>query len=185
MDGETHSYLHNTRGAQYFKGANINGLVATGTTYSSIDAGIFYDEDIKHYPTSRINTPFWFQRNTGWEILPDTNLLAHLVTGVAQYNPFTTEWILSPVATGKYALIHFFFTNDAQYPYVKILGQKQYDTKALAKVGANVEINDLQLNGLPTLEFKALYSVIITYQGKLELTDEGELFVDFRRTNFR
>lgn len=181
MDGDTHSYLHLTRGTQYFSGATISGLSASGTTYSSISSGIFYDEDIKHSPVSMINSPFWYQTITGWEIAPDTNLLAYKLLSVAQYNLFSTNWILSPIDNGKYALVHIFFTGDSQFPYVKILGQTQYATKALAKVGATIEINKLQLDGLPSLEFKALYSIIINYQGQLELTDDGLTSIDFRK----
>lgn len=184
MDGDTHAYLHLTQGTKYSSGASINGLTTSGTTYTNIASGVFFDEDIKHLPQTQINLPFWY-RTTSWNVTPDGNLLGYKTTGNVFYNQFTTSWNLTPVAISKYCLIHVYFTNDAQYPYVKILGQVEYATKALAKTGAFTELQKLSLDGLPTLEFKALYSIIINHLGELQLTDEGELFVDWRKVDTR
>jgi len=181
MDGGTHSYLHQTRGTQYLSGAQINGLASNATVYTTIDSGIFMDEDITLTPAFQTNSPFWYRLPSGWNITPDGVSLAYM--GVRTYfnSSVGGVWALTPIEISNFTLIHFFFTNDVQFPYVKILGQNEYGTAKLAREGALSEVQKLALDGLPSLEFRAIFSIILDSSGRLVLTDTGDVAVDFRR----
>jgi len=144
---------------------------------------VFFDEDIQLNHHSQTNSPFWYRDSSGWVISPDGLQLA-LKGTTTYYNPIVGGvGQLSQIASNQYCLIHFFATNDAQYPYVKVLGQNVYGNANLAREGALSEIQALSLDGLPSLEFKALYSIILNSSGALTLNDLGQTYTDFRKVS--
>jgi hypothetical protein len=97
-------------------------------------------------------------------------------------------WRLDEVPNNEFVLVHLAATNDLDNPIVAILGNT-YNTKTKAKAGANTEF--AEMTGLPFAEFVKIGSVI--YQtatsytnhpkAKIVSTDEGDNYVDYRRTN--
>src|SRR5690606_11127897 len=68
-------------------------------------------------------------------------------------------WATVPAsADGKFIAMYIIATNSVEEPIIAIMGQREDDSLALAQ--ANNTIDTLALDGLPTLEFKALYRII-------------------------
>ena len=78
--------------------------------------------------------------------------------------------------------MHIIYSGDAEYPYVKVIGQNLYADRATARQQLNAEISNLQLEGMPSPEFKFLYSMIIHNEstGQIETGADGEIYVDWR-----
>ena len=99
-------------------------------------------------------------------------------------------WQKSEVDNNDYVLCHIFATNDITHPFFSIMGQAEYNTRGQAREGAVTEINDLVTAGLPFAEFVALGSVIFqtsnsnsnAVKGRVQTTDTGEDYVDWRTT---
>jgi hypothetical protein len=187
MDGATHRYLHFTQGTQYYSGLGLNGLVAGGTGYTSIGAGVAYDEDIIINAGVQTDSPFWYIDGTSWRGVVDGTLLGYKGAGTqCKYNLDTAgNWSLVDVANGDYLVTHFVLTNDKQYPVVKILGQQMYATVANARAGIEAEISALNLVGLPSPEMVFIGSVIISGAGQLQTLADGSLYLDLRTTDIR
>lgn len=185
MDGTTHEYLHNAFGTRWVSGANVNGLIDNGTDYSTIDAGLFYDEDLPNPTASFASTPFWYREGIGGQwtssIVQNTKL-GYQVSGTTRYNLDTGgTWSLAPIGTG-YVVMHIVYGGDAEFPYVKIVGQKLYASRDAARARLEAEITLLKLDGLPSPEFKFLYSMIIHNEGtgQIETGTNGEVYIDWR-----
>lgn len=185
MDGTTHEYLHNTRGTQWFSGASINGLVDNATDYTTIDAGLFYDEDLPCPTASFAATPFWYREGVGgpWtsSIVQNTKL-GYQVAGTTRYNLNTGgTWNLAPIGSG-FVIMHVIYGGDMEFPYVKIVGQKLYTSRDAARAQLEAELTLLQLDGLPSPEHKFLYSMIIHNEGtgQIETGTNGEVYIDWR-----
>jgi hypothetical protein len=92
------------------------------------------------------------------------------------------------VSTGDYFLSHIFLTNDSYEQVIAILGQNTYATLALARTGADIELQRLRTTGLPTLEMVPLYSIIYqtatgygnSVKARIVATEEGLDAVDWR-----
>src|SRR5690606_10935092 len=68
-------------------------------------------------------------------------------------------WATVPAsADGKFIAMYIIATNSVEEPIIAVMGQREDDSLALAQ--ANNTIDTLALDGLPTLEFKALYRII-------------------------
>jgi hypothetical protein len=181
MDGETHRYLHFTQGTQYVSGMEIQGLTDGGTTYTQITSGKAYDEDIYIESTQQTLAPHLYRIGTDWYVQADGNDIAYMPDGTAQYNPTDgTNYSLADV-TGNDAMIVFFcLTNNIEFPYVKILGQRVYTNANTARADIDKAINDLVLDGLPSPEFLPIGAIIVNRDGELQTLSDGSEYYDLR-----
>jgi hypothetical protein len=169
----------------------------------SIDNGTIKDEDIEHNiedgspqdlsPIAQI--PIFYRSGASgvWRRKDSDNypLIYNGTAGYSgiliPYNEWTgSVWQLSEITQNDLILVHYFATNDINYPIIGIQGQNVYTTKAGAREGAYIEIEEL--SGLPFLEFCPIGSVI--YQSKSSYTntpkaatvstENGDDYMDFR-----
>ena len=187
MDGFTHRYLHFTQGTQYVDGMEIQGLTEGGTSYTQITSGHAYDEDISLDPIQQSDAPHWYlewdeaNEENGWRIVLDSTDIAKLEGGVAQYNENVGgEFQLTDV-TGNDTMIMFFaLSNNAIYPYTKILGQTIYADANGARADISNALNNLVLSGLPSPEFLPIGALIVNASGELQDLTDGSLYFDLR-----
>lgn len=203
MDYETHKYLHLTRGAAYLSGFAPFGIDTTVAPSSDqaavvgIEAGTFFDEDLRHdklrVATGATIPVVYMSGATGkWRMNPPRihPIMTGGTGGKAVYNKNTAGvWSVEEASNVYYVLYHIFGTNSIDYSVISLMGQAQYSTIALARAGATTEIANLVTNGLPTVEFIPIASIIFhtrdtlyTNQSKSVIvkTDTGENYVDWR-----
>lgn len=175
MDGATHLYLHQTLGAKFVAGMGLgdfiidaNGSLNTHAQFSA-SLGNFRDEDIDNHVSAVgvgvANIPMLYLEGASsfWRSsAPNGYPVRTAGTGRAAYNQFTGgAWQQTEVSNGNFTLTHVFATNDRLYSgFVFVQGQTEYTTIALARVGANSEINSLTLGTLPFAEFIPVGTVI-------------------------
>jgi hypothetical protein len=185
MDGATHRYFHFNFGTRYESGFEIQGLAENGTEYTQISSGVAADEDIIMTRGAQTTSPFWYLDGTAWRGVIDGVKLGYIESGntYISYNPIVSGvGSLEEVTTVDFVCVHFCLTNDAEYPVVKILGQQRYGSKAQARDGIKEELDNLELTGLPSPEFLYIGSVILSRDGKLQLQDDGSLYLDLRNS---
>ena len=71
-------------------------------------------------------------------------------------------------------------TNNAVYPYVKIIAQNAYETVSDAQDAIDTELSNLVLVGLPSPEFVFVGAIIIDKSGELQLLNDDSLYLDLR-----
>ncbi len=187
MDSITHKEAHETVGARWANvGLEIEGLANNGTDFTKITAGAFY-EDIKHSVAEVETAPFvWRDGTTGWRISAVDDLLGYKVGAKVQYNLDTTgTWSIEDIGS-DYILCHFFATNDAEFPFFKLLGQTLYANRGEARDKIFQEIATLKTNGLPTPEMVHIGSCIVHNEstGQIEKGSDDEIWIDFRSQQF-
>lgn len=173
MDGQTHEYLHETRGASY--AAGLTGTFATNGSTLDIAAGEWYDEDIEHvnaaaYTQCRV---FW-RIGSAWNWTAAQNGYFHAVASVPQYN---NSGALADVGSNKYSISWVFITNNTTTPIAVIMGQGEYNTQALAEA---VLPSALTLGTLPAAEMLLLYKIVWQRNGSV-ITQKST--ADYRRTS--
>ncbi len=206
MDVETHLYNHVTTGARYGFGFGIDNIIDNGNgdvdahAQFKVEAGEIWDEDIKLPSPDLIVGDDWtiFYRTgaTGeWNAVKNHPFPVY--NGAlpsadrAYYNEWTgSTWQLTEVPLdGDFVLMHIFATNDPDQPLVSIMGQNQYTSVGAARAAAPTEIFQMELDGLPTPEYKSLYSIIFqTNDGaytnqvhsRIRPDDNGNAFQDWR-----
>jgi hypothetical protein len=204
MDGQTHIHFHTVFGAQYISGLALqNFTIGVGDSNAdaqyTADEGTIRDEDLKIIipPQTQIPTLYRLGAAGNWR-RKEVDSFPFIYSGTEGYvgangrlpfNEFTGgAWQLSEIDNNSFVLIHYFATNDIEYPIVAIQGQAQYGTIVDARISANSEIS--QLSGLPFAEFVAIGSVILEsangytndVKARVRLTDTGSNYVDFRGT---
>ena len=190
MPGSTHEMLHETFGCQYGTGMDINGMVNDGSTFTSIDAGTVWDEDIAHTVVAATAAPFLYRDGLGDWVLENvagavtsTNDLAftNATADDALYNLNNGDGTWSLVDTGlDYVIMHIFATNDAEYPIFKVVGQEIYSDRTTARNNLAGASTMLESGDLPTPEFVHLFSYILDAVGVIETGTDGEIYTDFR-----
>lgn len=200
MSPMTHLYLHRTRGAAFDNGCKLVNFVVDGSgslaTHAQFNAnsGVIWDEDIRIALPAQTQFPILYRSGpTNWKrkgasayplILPGEE--GYAGTRPA-YNLLTGgSWSLAQVDNNKFLLIHIFATNDIEYPFIGILGQAQYNSKADARTAATNEIRNL--SALPVQEFCPVGSIIYetnnSYtnipKARVVSTDTGADYVDHR-----
>lgn len=184
MDGATHWLHHIDDGTAYGSGLGLVGLAIGSGVYTQIDGGEYIDEDISRIAPVQTNSPFWWIGGDTWRGLNDGLDLAYITNLRPNYNiNVAGTWSLQEIANGKHTLIHFFVTNDVEFPVVKILGQAEYGNSADAKDGALNELKSMTLHGVPSPEFLPLFTIILDDAGNLVATDSGDLYVDWRQSD--
>lgn len=196
MDGLTHEYLHNHVGLAYKIGDGLaleDFLISDG----SLDAhaqfssalGIVSDEDIDHSISAvgpTVGHEIWSLdgANWRWETVPGFSI-KNLGAGRLAFNDSGSQ---TEVGNNNFVICHIFATGLHDKKLISIQGQQEYNTINQAREGALNEISTLQLSGLPGLEMRYIAAVIFktantyanTVKARIELTDDGENYVDFR-----
>ncbi len=194
--GFDHMYNHKFEGCRYESGMELQGVANGGTTYTQITSGVAYDEDLIMNPKQQTDAPFLWRDGLYWNVQADSTSIAYLDTGVAQFNCDTAyvNYGTSGVdytATGSYELrdvtgndrmiMFFILTNDCEFPYSKVLGQKVYANSAGARADVESAFSELKLDGLPSPEILALFAVIVDSVGQVDDISAEEVMVDLRR----
>jgi len=202
MDGQTHAYLHTTRGAVYGNGCGLTGFtINAGNTNADAQftalSGLIWDEDIKFDLSSQATFPILYRSNGSWK-RKNADSFSLIYDGVGYtgtrpaYNLNTAGvWSLAEVPNTQYFLIHIFATNDINTPFIGILGQNHYNNGPNAQAGALTEIYTIA--ELPLSEFCPIGSVIFqtsnsmgnTPKAKVVAVSAGVNFVDFRLESVR
>jgi len=207
MSPATHGYLHRINGSKYLSGMALDDIIANGdgtldtTAQFSIPIGEMLDEDIMvsmNAITSTKGIPiFWRDGTSNWmSSTTAEEYISHAVAGRAYYNLDTAgTWSRVEVDSSDYVLVHVFASNheihaDAlgKADYITVMGQDTYGNRNQARIGANEEINNLVLSGLPFAEFVPIASIIFESRdaytnyakSRIRTTDEGEDYVDWR-----
>lgn len=109
------------------------------------------------------------------------------------FNEFTGGvWTQTEVTNNNFVLAHLFATNDVLEPIMSIQGEAQYSTLVTAREGAVTELETLTLAGLPSVEWRALGTVIYqtsnsysnAVKARIRTTDDGSDYIDWRTTAF-
>ena len=196
MDGITHAYLHNTVGLAYRTGLALSDfLIGDGSLEAhaqfSSALGIVSDEDINHSISAvgpTVGHEIWYLDGADWRWETISGFsVKNIAAGRLAFNDSGSQ---TEVGNNNFVLCHIFATGLDDKKLISIQGQQEYNTINQAREGALNEISTLQLSGLPGLEMRYIAAVIFktanTYanavKGRIELTDQGENYVDFRST---
>jgi hypothetical protein len=205
MSPITHAYLHRTRGAAFDSGCKLLNFIvdASGAlnTHAQFNAnsGVIWDEDIRIALPAQTNFPVFYRSGaTNWK-RKDANSFPLILNGEEgfvgtrpAYNLFSGGvWSLAETSNNKFLLVHVFATNDIDYPFIAILGQAEYNSKADARTGAINEIKNL--SALPVNEFCPVGSVIYevnnaygnTPKARIVSTASGADYEDHRGESLR
>jgi hypothetical protein len=189
MDGMTHRYLHYNEGFRYSSGSDILGLVDGESTFDEITSGAYYDEDIYHTLPAQTEVPTLYISGDEWRVTahPDlSNDVGYFVDGTVRYNQnlgtdIAPNYTLTAFASGDYMIVFLAATNNATHPYMRMLGQEVYASKALARAAIEDAWSDMHIvPGLPFPEFKPISAAIINGDGELVELSDGSLFFDLR-----
>jgi len=201
MDGATHLNIHRFRGTSYVSGLALGDITADGSgdvnasAQLSIANGEIADEDINIIiPTDAIpaNAPVFYRTGAAgnWRSDAATDYpCKRFGTSRLAYNQFTGgAWQQTEITNNDFVLSHLVATNIPDNPIIVIQGQADYATLVTARDGANDEINNLILSGLPFVEFVFIGTVIFqtsdsytnAVQARIRSTDTGEDYVDWR-----
>lgn len=203
MTPATHLHEHLYEKVRFKTGIALNSIVADNTGASNThaqfgnDTGIIADEDIEHTINAVGST-------TGYKIWARTGATGTweeriqagypvLVTGTGRpsFNEYTGGiHHISEVSNNNFVLVHLAATNDVSGDPIIIMGQNQYASVALARAGANTEVNDLSLGVLPDPEIKFIATVIFECRdaytndvnARVRTNDLGGTYVDWRTT---
>jgi hypothetical protein len=206
MSPDTHSYLHFTRGAQYLEGLALGDFQAGGTGATDADAqfsaasGFTTDEDlitVFSNITSTTGLPIYYLDGANGDMRRVIQAgFSVYNTGSANgrlwFNEWTGSlWQLTQVTANNFVLCHVLAVNGApgEDQQVAVIGQAQYATLTTARAGANTEISSI-LTGFPfeeaiplgTVIFKTNDSYANSINARVELTDTGANYVDWRTT---
>jgi hypothetical protein len=184
MDGETHSYLHQSLGTRYISGLSAGGFTTSGTGGANSDAqlsisnGRVRDEDIAidivdaaspSNPFEQILDPvaeipvFYRTGASGdWRKAAATQYPVNLGSTRITYNNPLGPWTTPDVASGSFVAMWVFATNNIQEPIIAIMGQREDAT--LNDAQANNTYESLLFGSLPSLEMKVLYRLIFETQ---------------------
>jgi len=179
MSSRDHEYLHKTRGAvleitdSYPSGlsgilSDENGSLDSHAQFSNL-ATILWDEDISFLFGSRASTSnisLYYRAGvdspSNWVNIETASFgVVTTGTGRAAWNELTGgSWQLAEITNNDFVLAHVFVINDDTREYAVFMGQAGYGTLNNARVGAEIELQNLKLNGIPTLEFRPIASII-------------------------
>ena len=178
MDASTHEYNHDTFGMRL--DTRSGGLILTegGTaTQVVVTAGTVHDEDIEINITSGAGgglfeqdlsdpaqIPVYYQSGaTGtwrWYTTGDYPYYDNATADNVHYNSYSApNWSSTAASTAaKYVSYYIFATNNISEPIISIMGQREDNTEAEARL--NQQPSTLTLSGLPSEEMKILYQLI-------------------------
>jgi len=141
----------------------------------------------------------WYLDGTDWKWTTNAGFSVWL-GGLAGRLAYNNAGAQAEASNGYHVLCHIFATNicgdDGLTPkYIAIQGQAQYATKALAREGAETEINNLVFGSLPLQEIVPVGAVIFktssapdyanAVKSAIISTDAGDNYVDWRGSNLK
>ena len=214
MSPETHHWIHDNIGAVYKEGSALADFTIDDDGDHTIDAqfsvaeGEFYDEDLEVEIDALAvgdGMEIWYLDGAVWKwktqgVAPNAfSVLSDLVgAGRLAYNNAGAQ---TECTNQYYVLCHVFATNvtadtyDGKGRYIAIQGQAQYATKALARIGAETEINTLVYGTLPLPETVPIGTVIFqtstapafanAVKATTISTGAGDNYVDWRGSNIK
>ncbi len=188
MSSASHKQEHDTFGARYANGMDIEGLADGQPDYTQTTYGEFWDEDIKH-AVATASTHGWFYRlgtDGAWTTRTPDNAVA-LKDDVGDtyfsWNEWTgTTWQLTQGTSSTDYWITFFVAQPAYSgaKITKLMGQGAYSSRSNARDAIATEINRMMIDGLPGPELSFLYAVIARRDGDLEDDGNGNEIYDLR-----
>lgn len=204
MSSGTHAYLHSAFGAQWVSGLAVSVPVTNGDGDDDSHAqftmlsGEWRDEDLVNITAAKTNLTDTFRTiyregvNGDWRQAPLSSFPVVLNTDVVQYNEWTgATWQLSNITNNDFVLAHLFVAATESAPgYFIVVGQNVYTSAGQAREGAEVELKNIDINGLPTPELLPIATFILQYQtgntngakATIERTDGGGDYIDWRQS---
>jgi len=181
MDGETHSYLHQSIGARYISGLSAGNFTTSGTGSSNSDAqlsianGTVRDEDLSFdytnsatptQPFQQIlspiaNIPMYYRSGASGNWRKDTATAYSLKQGTSRikWNNPAGPWTTPDASSDdNYVAVWLFSSNSQEEPIIGIVGQREDTT--LNNALANNTYESISFGSLPSLELKVLYRLI-------------------------
>lgn len=197
MDWATHRYLHLTQSAIYVDGFTPSVTIGTGSVDADaelqlVTQGSFFDEDILNQGTDQTSFEIWYLNGSSWEWdTASAGLVKNAPAGRAYFNEETTPGIhtLTEITNADFICMHLFATNTIDTgKSILVMGQVGYLTVGAARLGAESELANLNLDGLPAVEFVPIATFIIQsrdnysniYKSKVIVTDLGDDYIDWR-----
>jgi hypothetical protein len=178
MDGQTHFYLHTTRGTQLVSGASVGFTFGSGANNSDMQVSLsdmmIADEDIRtaisnnaspSNPFEQIlspaaEIPVIYRSGSIWARDVATVFPLKQGTSRPQYNLFDSTWSMVDASQdGKVIAYYIFATSNLIEPVISIPGQHEYDT--LADALNDAAWSRIDLTDLPFPEIKLLYILLI------------------------
>jgi hypothetical protein len=207
MDGQTHAYLHSAFGTQYIDGLGVTDITSNGNGTSNTHATVGYteghirDEDVLHSIPAEVSPatiPVFYKSGVSgeWRMIAANNyplIDNHSGATLPKWNQYTGgAWQLTETVNDNLVLSHLFATNDITNPVIAIAGQAVYNSVASARDGANNEINDLILTGMPFVEFTPIGTLIYmvnsaytnTPKARIIQDADGNDYVDWRFSGY-
>jgi len=196
MDGKTHQYLHNIVGLAYSSGLAIGDVVADGngndnaSAQFSVGSGVCFDEDLIINLNAIAKTTgleIWYIDGSDWRWTTNAgySVWDGGLGGRLAWNDSGTQ---TEVGNANFVLCHVFATNLTSGDVIAIQGQAEYSTISQARDGAEIEISNLVLAGLPMPEMKPIASIIYqtssaysnAVKARIRTTNDSDDYVDWR-----
>ena len=186
MDGRTHEYLHETRGAAFAFGGALTAA-ADGSTFA-VEKGEWYDDDIEHEPAQATTASIFYRAAGAWTWTAAGAPYYHRVSSVPQYD---NAGAVADVGANKYSMTWVYWTNSPTHPVAFLMGQSEHNTQSLAEA---VDPASIVIGDFVSAEWRLLYKIVwqrngatITYKsttdyrrqlgtaGSFVATDHGSL----------
>jgi len=198
MSPESHLHFHLSIGTQYVSGLALAYFSLDGTgdldshAQFSIQTGVIRDEDIElttNTLASTVGAEVWYLSGSNWRWETNTGFSV-LTTGTGRL-AWNDGGTLVEVTNNNFVLCHIWAINAYDRNPISIMGQEEYNTINSARQGAEIEINNLILSGLPSPELKPIASIIFqtsngyvnSVKARVRTTDTGDSYVDWRQSN--
>jgi hypothetical protein len=204
LDWQTHQYLHETIGAAYAFGFDLNNFTVIGDGSSNshaqigLDNGVFFDEDIRVQVThadsptpgnfEQVLSPvaeipiFYHLGSTGDYVIDSADVypLKRSATTI-QFNRLQGgTWSTVPCTNNRYTSTWIIATNEVSNPIIGILDQNQYPNKGAAEAS---RFDDLDLTNLPVIEARPLWKLVWRTSANYQNTPKAYLanVIDLRQ----
>ena len=180
-----HFLTHLTLKFRKSYGGDLVGLVDGSSTFTSISAGIYHDEDITKISTESTALKFMYRdgANGGWKL--HSNVADNAIALMNGVNAVWNEnvggvWQLTDCDNSTdYVIGYTIETNLAgDAGRAKVIGQHAYSSRALARQALFDNVDTLYLEGLSSSEAQFQYAYIYKKDGTLEDDGNGELYID-------
>jgi hypothetical protein len=208
MSGPVHYYLHRVFRTKWLAGLSLGNIQEdqAGDFDShcqfSVSNGEFADEDLTYAVTNNFPQalapiayiPVFYRSGASgiWNKNISTSFpVMSYGSGRLAYNQFTGgSWTQTEVDEGQFVLAHIYAFNDYLGKIISVQGQSTYATVEEARIGAELELTNINLSGLPLAEILPIGSVIYqtsssytnTVKARIRSTDTGGKYVDWRYT---
>jgi len=205
IDKSTAYYLHKVNGLALTTGGALNtittdqdGSLDTHAQFG-LDLGEARNEDRKITAAAVLSTtglPCYYKTGASgaWRrsIVAGFSVINFSGgSGRLAYNQYTGgSWQQTEVSNNDFVLCHVFMTVDSTYKYIALQGQNLYTNSSDARAGALVELRSMTLDApyplkdsvpLGTVIFKTSNGHTNTVKARIQSTDSGDDYVDFRQ----